>query len=300
MATRKGSVRKTADDNQGWTCQLCNTVCTDDKSEILECEYCDNHFCRKCLTLSVTEYKLLTKRSDLHWYCPPCEEKAMKNLKIEREVESRCKEYFAKIEARLDKIEMNLDKKADVTQVKEMIEEKEKKNAAEGGMENTENIDEKIHEFRESTARKLNIIIHNAPESEASEAETRKADDTKLLEEICTTIDTSSSNIRDMIRLGKKNKESDVAKKDRPMKVSFSDETGKSHFMKNLKKLATADEQLKKISVVHDMTVKERQLNKELVNEAKNLNAKNELDNIKYIVTGPPWERKVVKIKLKN
>ena len=47
------------------------------KAELMECEYCAEHFCSKCLNLSAAEYKLLSKRSDLDWYCPPCEEKAM-------------------------------------------------------------------------------------------------------------------------------------------------------------------------------------------------------------------------------
>lgn len=298
MAARKGSVRK-GGDGDGWTCQLCNAKYVDDKSELLECEYCENHFCRKCLTLSAAEYKLMSKRSDLHWYCPPCEEKTIKNLKIEREVESRCREYFAKIESRLEKIEASLDKKADVSQVKEIVDELGKKDAAEGGTSEG-NIDEKINEFRESNARKANVIMYNVPETESELAEVRKTKDMEIVEELCNIMDTSPNNVRNAIRLGKINKENDVEKKERPLKVSFDDERHKGQFMKNLKNMASVEERLKRISVVHDMTIKERQQNKELVNEAKELNAKNESGGTKYIVTGPPWERKVVKVKLKN
>ena len=61
----------------------------------MKCEYCDKNFCSKCLNLTNAEYKLFNKRSDLHWYCPPWEEKAMKNIKIEKEIEDRCKEFFS-------------------------------------------------------------------------------------------------------------------------------------------------------------------------------------------------------------
>jgi hypothetical protein len=67
---------------------------TEDKAEVLECEYCENHFCRACVKLNSAEYKLLSKRSDLHWYCPPYEEKELKNLKIEKEIQERCKDYL--------------------------------------------------------------------------------------------------------------------------------------------------------------------------------------------------------------
>jgi hypothetical protein len=52
---------------------------------------------------------------------PLCEEKAMKNLKIEKEVEERCNKYFSKYEKRLDEMESKLDKKGDLDEVKALI-----------------------------------------------------------------------------------------------------------------------------------------------------------------------------------
>lgn len=62
---------------------------SEENAEMLECEYCESHICRACLKLSSTKYKLLGKTSDLHWYCLPCEEKAMKCVKIEKEIEEK-------------------------------------------------------------------------------------------------------------------------------------------------------------------------------------------------------------------
>jgi hypothetical protein len=69
--------------------------------------------CKASLNKAALEILSCVKqeRSDLHWYCPPCEEKAMKNLKIEKEVEERCNKYFSKYEKRLDEMENKLDKK---------------------------------------------------------------------------------------------------------------------------------------------------------------------------------------------
>ena len=97
-STKKQDLQEQVD--EGWLCKLCDIMFTDDKAELLECEYCTGHFCRQCLKLSGQEYKLLGKRSDFHWYCPPCEEKAMRSLKIEKEIEERCKDYFSKYERR--------------------------------------------------------------------------------------------------------------------------------------------------------------------------------------------------------
>ena len=100
MAERKGSIIK--GDNDSWTCKMCEKKYMDKKSEFMKCEYCDKNFCSKCLNLTNPEYKLFSKRSDLHWYCPPCEEKTMKNIKIEKEIEDRCKELISKYEKRLE------------------------------------------------------------------------------------------------------------------------------------------------------------------------------------------------------
>ena len=52
----------------------------------------------------------------------------------------------------------------------------------------------------------------------------------------------------------------------------FEDEKFKSVFMSNVRKLGTADEKFKSISIVHDMTKRERELNKEKVKHAKEKN----------------------------
>ena len=165
--SRKGSVTSTkgnALSTEGWTCKVCSVKFTEDKAEVLECEYCEKHFCRSCVKLSSTEYKLLTKRSDLHWYCPPCEEKAMKNLKIEKEVEERCNKYFSKYEKRLNEMENKLDKKVEQDEVKALIQ-KNKESAATGGNDQDGTLTSQLEEFKESMARKSNIIIFRVEEN---------------------------------------------------------------------------------------------------------------------------------------
>ena len=49
------------------------------------------------------------------------------------------------------------------------------------------------------------------------------------------------------------------------MKIVCDDATSKALFMSNLKKLSTAVAKYKGVSVVHDITMKERQRNKEQI-----------------------------------
>ena len=65
----------------------------------------------------------------------------------------------------------------------------------------------------------------------------------------------------------------------------------KAIFMSNLRNLLTAEAKYKGVNVVHDMTMKERQLNKEQIRMTKEKNYENELGDFIYLVRGPPWER---------
>ena len=179
------------------TCLLCK-----EKEETME------HFCRSCVKLSSTEYKLLTKRSDLHWYCPPCEEKAMKNLKIEKEVEKRCNKYFSKYEKRLDEMENKLDKKVELDEVKALIQEN-KESAATGGNDQDGTLTSQLEEFKESMARKSNIIIFRAEESKKTEPKERKVEDIAIVNELCKITGTNKQTVKNVTRLGKKDVDSD-------------------------------------------------------------------------------------------
>ena len=53
------------------------------------------------------------------------------------------------------------------------------------------------------------------------------------------------------------------------MKIVFDDAKSKAIFMSNLRNLLTAKAKYKGVSVLHDMTMKERQLNKEQIKMAK-------------------------------
>ena len=190
----------------------------------MECEYCTEHVCSKCLNLSAAEYNLLSKRSDLHWYCPPCEEKAMKNLKIEKEIEVRCKGYFSKYETRLDALEQEVNKKANVPKVKELIEESLSGKARDGA-EGQNHISEDMKEFSESETRRNNIIIFNVNESKSTEAEARKQEDTDYVQELCGILKANPSSVKTVARLGNVKRETEnVSTTNRPMKVVFEDE----------------------------------------------------------------------------
>ena len=80
-------------------------------------------------------------------------------------------DYFNLVEARLENLETKIDKMADIDQVKAMIEGS-KLDTASGG-EGTTEVNE-LEEYKESVARRNNIIIFKAKESDEIEPDQRK------------------------------------------------------------------------------------------------------------------------------
>ena len=79
----------------------------------------------------------------------------------------------------------------------------------------------------------------------------------------------------------------------RPLRVTFSDLDSKIKVMRGLHKLGEDDvpDELLSISVKHDLTGEERKKEKKLRMTVKEKNAQNQEKNVKFVVTGPPWER---------
>ena len=112
------------------------------------------------------------------------------------------------------------------------------------------------------------------------------------------------SKISNVVRLGKRNKEelNNKDSKPRPVKIALTEADEKHRIMKNLSRIKETpmESPFRKMSVTHDMSKSEREINKQKVLEAKAMNEQDKSGKIKYIVKGPPWERKMIKIKKKK
>ena len=329
--TRIGSQSKGPErdsDKEVWKCKVCRKGFENASDKIVQCEYCNDYYCSKCLGLSASEYQNF-KTPALHWYCPSCEEKVMKNLRTDREVEKRCSEFMQKMEGRIKTLEIKIESKVNSEEVVEIVkcivDESEKTNTHANS--NTEVIEEtvnkKVSEIRESTMREKNIIIHGVNEIDSSEPSVRKQNDTKFVTNLAEFLDNDETCIKSVVRIGKKktsNKvdvpddllngdeilidgesESSVHTKPRPMKVTFTNTDVKKSFMKQLSKLKDVDESspFKNISISHDMTKNERDQNKAMFEETKRLNTEEKSGKHRHIVRGPPWARKIIRVVAK-
>lgn len=85
--------------------------------------------------------------------------------------------------------------------------------------------------------------------------------------------------------------------KPRPLKVVMRSEEDKIQIFRNAKKLREAPEPFNAVSISSDMTPEERETNKKLIAEAKEMDRRDESGDWIHLVRGPPWDRRIVKAR---
>lgn len=159
----------------------------------------------------------------------------------------------------------------------------------------------KMNEDLDKESRLNNIIVYKLPESEADSYAERNKDDKKLIAKLMENVlkvGFEETDIKRLLRLGKKSEDG----RTRPLLIEFTHRTTKNLVMQNLSHLRSANNELKGISIAHDMTKKEREECKKLVEEAKkkqNEAAHDGHGSGEYIyrVRGAPGQMKIVKLK---
>ena len=172
----KKTTEKGEDEEKGetWECKNCETPC-DKQEKMLECEYCGENFCIKCLKITEQVYKMLNNAGNMfHWYCTDCNEKVKRTPNVERDIEERCREYCASVEGRLKDIEEKLETNTNEEQVKEIVkkclktEEKSEETIEKEKDNITDTInklmDERSTETKERETRRNNVIIFGQKE----------------------------------------------------------------------------------------------------------------------------------------
>lgn len=155
---------------------------------------------------------------------------------------------------------------------------------------------EKMAEDVDKMNRRNNVIIYNVPESKAALFHERMMEDKKycldLMKEVLHT-GHEEGDIKKLVRLGKQAESG----KPRPLLVEFCDGRVKNLVMENVTRLAHATGVFKGVVIAHDMTKKEREQCKILVEEAKKKQLDDESGEWVYKVRGSPGQMKIEKFK---
>ena len=91
----------------------------------LVCGKCNNHCCSNCMNWSKSDFATM-KKPGMHFFCPPYEGKAMKSIKLDHDIEDKCKIYFDPIEKRISDMERKIEKSVSKQQVAALEDKVEK------------------------------------------------------------------------------------------------------------------------------------------------------------------------------
>ncbi len=157
-------------------------------------------------------------------------------------------------------------------------------------------IKEHNDELVEREERKNNIVVFHAPKPNTNLKEQRKKDDLGLFMEInkiCEN-DIEEKDIESIIRLGKKRDSHD--ENARPLLIKMKHADHKKNLFMNLQKLRDQDDPYKSMRIDHDQTQKQRDELAKLFKETEE-RQKSEEGPFIYRVHGPPWNRRIAKLK---
>jgi len=316
---------KLAKDPSGWKCNLCDNNFVKDNDKVMECEYCENHFCISCLEMTPAAYNYHAKSTAM-WFCMTCVPKVKETIKIEKEIEKQCNAHYKKFEKRCDEFEQKIEKKfidiekncedkCSKTDVESIIDEKLKslspnrgedevklivKNTVTDIVDNTieMKIAESEKEIADRQSREKNIILFNVTEPNTNIIDERKESDKELIKKMSNIMNfetTEPFDIMKVVRLGKRNP--NPQENPRPLIVTLSTLEAKKQFLKNSLKIKKSDDAIiKQINIQNDMTKKDREREYELVKEKFSKNSEVEA-NWRYVIRGPPGERILIKIR---
>ena len=158
-----------------------------------------------------------------------------------------------------------------------------------------ESVKETQYEIQEKETRRNNLIMYRADESNADSAEGRRNEDLDLVLGLFSCINSGVDN-EDITKVNRLGRRIDGAKP-RPLLIELGNRTAKNLVMENLNKLKEAPAKYKQIIVVHDMTKKEREECRTLVDEAKTKTAQDLSGDWVYVVRGPPSQMKLIRLK---
>ena len=320
------NTHKAPSNTDRWDCDTCENEFADKSDMLTTCEYCGSHRCISCLGMTKTVYKAISGRPDLPWLCDKCVVKSLDSIRQTKSIETRCTDFITefqrKVDERMGRLEKDvLDMKGNMTSMKDelMKEIKDTVDMAAGKSRPSEEpnqasecdklssekiVQQAAHEMQSRMERANNVIIFNMKEPAGNLKDENMAQDYEELRNICKEINVDidvENDVKSMKRIGKKGQVRKVHGNEQVVPrltvVKFTEDV-KTKVMKNAHKLRfSAEDYYKKIGLKHDMTKDERSQDAKLRRDAKDKQEAEEDANLLYLVRGPPWERKIIKVK---
>ena len=138
-------------------------------------------------------------------------------------------------------------------------------------------------EDEEKARRKINVIIHGLPEPQAADSNDKKKEDCDTVQDLFHKISCDNVSVSNIMRLGPPRMDADA--QPRPVLADLASEEARNQVLKNAKNLRGWKEGFWKMVFIHqDLTPKEREVRRKVVQELKMRRAAGEANLI--IVNG--------------
>ncbi len=302
--TSMASATEETKDDRKTTCGRCRGKLSDGDT-IIPCEVCKQNFHIQCENVCKTLHKTIMdskkprSKVKIHWYCATCDVTTVNMMQHVAVLEDNQK----KLQKRVSDLEIEVKQKPSQEEIKKLddrvkkLEEAKAESSAHPSKASEAATSDVIREIEEQKSRKCNIIMHNVPEKQSENTDEKTKHDREQLKELGKICKESikKEDVVKIVRLGKPS-----PSKARPLLVEFKDEEKKRALMKNLVNLSNAPDAMRRISVQHDLTKKQRKEEKEMREEAKKMESEDESGEYNYRIRGPPWAREIRKMKKKD
>ena len=311
-------------------CNECKKKVTENENG-LQCESCEEWYHTKCLKVPDDVYVFLMGNRNFHWLCSNCDGNSGKLYKEVGELRQQLvamREMMNRMETEISNMKGGTQLLIETEFEKKLAEDVEKKVAdkvqekvnlikddvtfADAVAKHVENkfvtvtselteVQHKLNETKENAddladraSRANNVIIYRVEEVSADTREERIRKENEFILRLANEVlglGIRESDVKSVFRLGKREES-----KSRPLMIQFREGVTKNRFMESLAKLKSAGAEFRNISVSHDMTIKDRNECKKLVEEAKAKSADSQ-GNFVWRVRGLPGQMKLVRLR---
>ena len=157
-------------------------------------------------------------------------------------------------------------------------------------------IEDKSKTDKSVEERKLNILVFNMNESTKEMKEDKLREDIETFCDICKACDAPVPET-DIVKLSRLGAPKHYGKP-RALILTVKKEETKRLLFRNLYKLKeTENTKYCNIAMNHDMTDAEKENNRKLLEEARRKRNEEPSENYTFVVRGPPWDRKILRIR---
>ena len=300
------------------TCLKCNRSTNKtaaNKDGGVQCNVCDRWWHGPCMDISSEMFGMLCKVVEegmqIPWRCPSCESAGTKLKKMVEVLTNRVEETekgLEKHDVRIAKIEdKNATQDAKIVsqdrEIKELRDQLAKLGDNSGASA--------IREMDERAAKECNVVVHGLRESSRLEARERVQDDMDAFKQVVGVMGVvdGDEGIRFARRLGDREKGRNGEGRDktvpRPMLIGFINKGIQERILDSSWRLVDSNNpDICRISVVRDLTARQRGREQEMVREAAKSNLERQQEdivgNLAFKVVGRRGEKRIIKAPLRR